>query len=97
MIPSMFRGLLLQNIDKIIEENGEQLVVEMGEQLSHKAIESIDLSKMVEDQINAFDFEKIEEMTLKIAKTELKHIEVLGGVIGFFIGLLQGLVVLYLM
>lgn len=97
MIPSMFRGLLLQNIDKIIEENGEQLVVEMGEQLSHKAIESIDLSKMVEDQINAFDFEKIEEMTLKIAKTELKHIEVLGGVIGFFIGLLQGLVVLYMM
>lgn len=97
MIPSMFRGLLLQNIDKIIEENGEQLVVEMGEQLSHKAIESIDLSKMVEDQINAFDFEKIEEMTLRIAKTELKHIEVLGGVIGFFIGLLQGLVVLYVM
>lgn len=97
MIPSMFRGLLLQNIDKIIEENGEQLVVEMGEQLSHKAIESIDLSKMVEDQINAFDFEKIEEMTLKIAKTELKHIEVLGGIIGFFIGLLQGLIVLYVM
>lgn len=95
IIPSMFKGMILQNIEQMIDENGEQIIVELGEQLSHKAIESINISKMVEDQINAYDFEKIEEMTLKIAKTELKHIEVLGGVIGFFIGIFQGVIVLY--
>ncbi|HAS74888.1 MAG TPA: DUF445 domain-containing protein [Clostridiales bacterium UBA8960] len=97
LIPSMFKGILIQNIEKIIDENGEQMVVEMAEKLSHKAIESINISKMVEDQINAFNFDKIEQMTMKIAKTELKHIEVLGGIIGFFIGLLQGIIVLYVM
>ena len=97
MIPSMFKHMIIQNIESIIDENGEQLVMEMAEKLSHMAIESIDISKMVEDQIAAFDFEKLEEITLKIAKTELKHIEVLGGVIGFFIGLLQGVIVLYLL
>lgn len=96
VIPSMFKGLIIQNIDKMIDESGDDLVVEMGEKLTHKAIESIDISKMVEDKINGYNFEKIEEMTLRIAKKELKHIEWLGGVIGFFIGLIQGVIILYL-
>ena len=95
LIPTMFKGMIIQNIESMIDENGEQIVTELGEKLSHKAIEAIDISKMVEDQINAFDFVKIEQMTLKIASTELKHIEVLGGVLGFVIGLLQGVLVLY--
>jgi uncharacterized membrane protein YheB (UPF0754 family) len=95
LIPSMFKGMIIQNIESMIDENGEQIVTDLGEKLSHKAIEAIDISKMVEDQINAFDFVKIEQMTLKIASTELKHIEVLGGVLGFIIGLLQGVLVLY--
>lgn len=97
LIPSMFKGLILQNIEAIIDENGEAMVVELGEKLSHRAIEAIDISQMVEDQINAYNFEKIEEIVLKIAKTELKHIEILGGVIGFFIGILQGVIVLYML
>lgn len=96
VIPSMFKGIIIQNIDKMIDESGDDIVVEMGEKLTHKAIESIDISKMVEDRINGYNFEKIEEMTLRIAKKELKHIEWLGGVIGFFIGLIQGVIILYL-
>lgn len=96
VIPSMFKGIIIQNIDKMIDESGDELVVEMGEKLTHKAIESVDISKMVEDKINGYNFEKIEEMTLRIAKKELKHIEWLGGVIGFFIGLIQGVIILYL-
>ena len=97
IIPSIFKGAIIQNIENMIDENGETLVLEMGEKLSHMAIESIDISKMVEDQIIAYDFGKIEEMILKIAKNELKHIEVLGGVLGFAIGLLQGIVVLFIL
>jgi uncharacterized membrane protein YheB (UPF0754 family) len=95
VIPSMFKGIIIQNIDKMIDESGDELVVEMGEKLTHKAIESIDISKMVEERINGYNFEKIEEMTLRIAKKELKHIELLGGVIGFLIGLIQGVIILY--
>ncbi len=97
LIPSMFKGLILQNVEAIIDENGEAMVIELGEKLSHRAIEAIDISQMVEDQINGYDFEKIEEIVLKIAKTELKHIEILGGVIGFFIGILQGVIVHYML
>lgn len=96
MIPSMFKGLILQNIEKIIDENGDEIVVEMAEKLSHQAIKSVNISKMVENKIMGYDFLQIENLTLRIAKKELKHIEWLGGVIGFLIGLIQGMAVLYL-
>ena len=94
IIPSMFKGAIISNIAAMIDENGEAMLVELTEKLTHKALEAIDIREIVEDRINAYDFEKIEEITLKIAQNELKHIEVLGGVIGFLIGLLQGAIVL---
>ena len=94
MIPSMFKGVIISNIESIIDENGEAMMIELTEKLTHKAIEAIDIKEIVEDRINAYDFEKIEEMTLKIAQNELKHIEILGGVIGFVIGIFQGLIVM---
>ena len=97
MIPSMFKGMILQTVENMILENGEEMVQELGEQLSHKAIAAINISEMVELRINTYNFVKIEEMVLKIAKKELKHIEILGGVIGFAIGLLQGGIVLFLL
>lgn len=97
MIPSMFKGMILQTVENMILENGEEMVQELGEQLSHKAIAAINISEMVELRINTYDFLKIEEMVFKIAKKELKHIEILGGVIGFAIGLLQGAIVLFLL
>lgn len=96
MIPSMFKGMIISNVESMIEENGEAMILELTEKLTHKAIEAIDIKVIVEDRINAYDFEKLEEIVLKIAKNELKHIEYLGGLIGFLIGLLQGGIVLLL-
>jgi len=51
---------------------------------------------MIEEKISLFELEEIEEMILKIAKSELKHIEYLGGVLGFLIGITQGLLLIFL-
>ncbi len=56
MIPSMFKGMILQNIEKIIDENGDEIVVEMAEKLSHRAIKSVNISKMGENKIMGYDF-----------------------------------------
>ena len=40
----------------------------------------------------ALEMAKLEELVYFLARTELKHIELLGGVLGFMIGLVQGLV-----
>ena len=54
------------------------------------------IQKIVEEKINELDLEKLEEIIIKVAKKELKHIEILGLVLGAVIGVLQGILVIFL-
>ena len=58
-----------------------------GTSLSERKMRSA--QRAHEEKINQFELEKIEEIILSVAKSELKHIEVLGGVLGAAIGLFQ--------
>jgi uncharacterized membrane protein YheB (UPF0754 family) len=51
-------------------------------------IKKINLSKIIEEQLNSFDIEMIEDIILSITKNELNAITSLGGLIGFIISLL---------
>ncbi|WP_416378038.1 DUF445 family protein [Clostridium tertium] len=46
--------------------------------------------------MNQLDLEKLEDIIIKVAKKELKHIEILGLVLGAIIGVLQGVLVIFL-
>lgn len=89
MVPGMFKGMIVNYIGEVIAEEGESILTELTEKVIHHATEKINISQMVEDKINAFPLEELERLTLEIAKKELKHIEYLGGLIGFFIGTIQ--------
>ncbi len=95
-IPPAFQGTIIKYIEDMIDEKGEELLDEITESLIHKATSTVKISKMVEEKITMFELEEIEKMILKIAKSELKHIEYLGGVLGFLIGITQGIIVLFL-
>ncbi len=47
-----------------------------------------DVRQVVRSNIEAFDLGRLEDIVLQLARRELRFIEVLGGVIGFAIGLL---------
>ena len=49
----------------------------------------LDVPSLVEKKVAAFAIEKLEAMILEVASRELRSIEVLGGVLGVLIGLLQ--------
>ena len=51
--------------------------------------EEVNIQQMVEDKINAFDLDELEKMIRGVTSNELTFIEILGGVLGFIIGLLQ--------
>jgi uncharacterized membrane protein YheB (UPF0754 family) len=97
MIPSMFRGMIFKYIEEAIDENAEAAITEISEQVVHRAAEKVSIGFLVEEKINAFDFRKLEEIVVTVANRELRHIEWLGGVIGFLIGLLQGSLVLFVL
>ncbi|KZE67190.1 hypothetical protein AWM68_04850 [Fictibacillus phosphorivorans] len=59
-------------------------------------LEKMHLAKIVEEQVEAFSLERLEEIIIAIAKSELKMITWLGALLGGVIGLLQGILVLFL-
>ena len=78
----------------LMEEFGNSLP-EVLENYSDKLEKSIDIEKIVYDKVTAFSSDKLEDILFSIMKKEFKFIELLGGVLGFIIGLFQVLLIKY--
>ena len=91
-IPSGFRGSIANYLGDMIDRNGNEIFDEMKTTLARKAKEELRLKELVEDKINSFDLEQLEDLIITLSNQELKQIEVLGGVIGFFVGLVQAVI-----
>lgn len=91
-VSKMVNDFIAQHLDDELR-NG---INDLSEEMIKKASDRIDIKKMIEEKINALDLYKLEEIILSIVKKELKHIEVLGLVLGFLIGIVQGIVVILL-
>ena len=57
--------------------------------MMERAQSALDLKSIVEKKIEAFDVSALESIVYSIASREFKMIEILGGVLGFLIGLGQ--------
>ena len=62
---------------------------------ANKLKEEVNIEHIVYDKVINFSSDKMEEVLYSIMKKEFKFIEVLGGILGFFIGLIQLLLVIY--
>ncbi len=62
-----------------------QIIGEYTEGLQEK----IDIEQMVTEKVAGFSSDKLEEILFAIMKKEFRFVEILGGVVGFLIGLLQ--------
>lgn len=96
LIPSAIKGKIIDYINDQIEQEGLPLLDSITEEIVKKVNDGIKIGDMVEKKLNDFDLLKIEEIILGISSKELKHIEVLGGVLGFLIGLIQGFIVQFI-
>ena len=77
-------------IKDIIMENQEKIF----EIFSNYAEENIDFEIIISDKISNFSLDKLEEIITHLAKKELKHIEVIGAILGMLIGAVQYLITL---
>ena len=90
IIPMPFRMMAAPYIDEILNKEVPNAVDEISVDLLDKAKENVNIQEIVEEKINQLDLEKLEDIIIKVAKKELKHIEILGLVLGAIIGVLQG-------
>lgn len=93
-VPAPFRMMAQAPIDNIIEQEVDGALKEIeGEVIDHIK-NRVDIEKLVAEKINDLDLQELERIIVSVAKKELKHIEVLGFILGAAIGIVQGLVVM---
>ncbi|GLI18209.1 membrane protein [Tepidanaerobacter syntrophicus] len=89
IIPSGLRNSIATHIGNAIGQDGNDIFEEIKYNLVTKAKEELNLKEMVEEKINSFDLKELEDLIIQLANRELRQIEVLGGVMGFLVGIFQ--------
>ncbi|MEG2245913.1 MAG: DUF445 family protein [Peptostreptococcaceae bacterium] len=96
LIPSYIKSIIKGYIDEIIEKEVSNSIDELGEEIIVKAHQRINIQQIVESKVNELDLIELENIILSIADNELKHIEILGLVLGFLIGIVQGIITIFI-
>ena len=77
---------------KAILENKEEILAEILKVVEEK----IDFKEIMVEKMTNFSLDEIENIILKISKKELKHIEIIGGVLGGIIAVFQFFLMVFL-
>jgi len=81
------------HLDELVSSEIEDLFSQLGDSFSQELQDKKLLGNLVEAKINSFDLVHLEKLVLKVAKNELRYIEVFGAIVGLIIGLVQVLFV----
>ncbi|MDD3268471.1 MAG: DUF445 family protein [Syntrophomonadaceae bacterium] len=96
IIPARVTQVIGENLDKILRQEAPQLIKQVISSGRDHLNREIQIKKIVEDKVNAYDLNELEAMIRGISSTELTFIEISGGVLGFIIGLIQiGIIMLF--
>jgi uncharacterized membrane protein YheB (UPF0754 family) len=80
------------HIKDAIEENKDEFFTVLIEKME----KSVDMKAMIVEKIQNFELDELETMVYRIANNELKHIEVIGAILGAIIGGIQFAISLYI-
>lgn len=83
----------IEQIKDIICKEVEGFIPKIMEEFSYR-LDKINIEKIVYTKVASFSSEKLENLLMGVLKKELKFIEIAGAILGFFIGLIQVLLIL---
>ena len=99
-VPSMVRMFLGNNVDQMIkdffEKEGDTIFNELIEEFKKTGLENLDIREIVIERINGLDFIEFEKIIFGLMNRELKHIEVIGLILGSLIGIIQYVITIFL-
>ncbi|TAN69105.1 DUF445 family protein [Paraclostridium sordellii 8483] len=96
LMPSYIKSIIKGYVDEIIEKEVNESIDELGSEIIEKAHERINIQEIVENKVNELDLIELENIILSVANNELKHIELLGLILGFLIGIVQGIITIFI-
>jgi len=84
----------LEALRNVVSNEAAKMAPTIRSKLAEEAEQKLDISSYVESQINSFDLDQLERVVHQVANKEFSTIELLGGILGFVVGLLQLLLLL---
>ena len=92
-IPSMVRMFLGSNVDQMakdfLDKEGDQIFDDMINQFKEVGLSNLNIRDIVIERVNALDFIEFEKIIFGLMNRELKHIEIIGLILGSLIGVIQ--------
>ncbi len=79
-----FKDVTMKEIENLLP-----LVLQTYKQGIEKSLDIVDIEGTVAGKVSNFSSDKLEELLYSIMKKEFRFVEILGGVLGFIIGLIQ--------
>lgn len=95
MLGMFLNDELKTKIKTILLKEIEQVIPEVMNSYASKMKEEVNVQEMVYQKVVNFSSDKLEEILVSIMKKEFKFIELLGGVLGFIIGTIQTIIILF--
>ncbi len=90
---SLFIGnKTIQSLKRIFMQELEVLFPQLMTSYAVHLQEELDLEKIVTEKVSAFSSDKLENILYQIMSKEFRFVEILGGIIGFIIGIVQVLI-----
>lgn len=94
---SLFIGdKTIRSLKKIFMLELEILFPQLMKSYAGHLQEELDLEKIVTEKVSAFSSDKLESILYQIMSKEFRFVEILGGIIGFIIGILQVFIAYFL-
>ncbi|MDD3852123.1 MAG: DUF445 family protein [Syntrophomonadaceae bacterium] len=96
VLPAMVVQLVGDIMEKVVRQEAPGLINQLIESGHEYLSRDIQIRKIVARKINDFDLDQLEDMIRSVSNKELTFIEILGGVLGLVIGLVQvGIILLF--
>ncbi|HEX6971087.1 MAG TPA: DUF445 family protein, partial [Limnochordia bacterium] len=89
LLPPPLREAMIEYLRAWIDAESDRLLEELSERLPGLLKERLRIGALVEAELGRLDLDAFERLVVTVAGRELRHIEILGGVLGFVIGLCQ--------
>jgi uncharacterized membrane protein YheB (UPF0754 family) len=82
----------INSLKKIFMQELETLFPQIMKNYAGQLQNELDLEKIVTEKVAAFSTEKLESILYQIMNKEFRFVEIIGGIIGFIIGIIQILI-----
>lgn len=93
-VPVTVKRPLAEAISDLVGERLPYLVEWLVDSFGDVLKQEVNLPRLIEEKLNAFPLEDLERVVFEVAAREIRHIEIMGAVLGFMIGCVQAVLLL---